>query len=56
MDSQKQKIIKIINQEINHFAGDMDKYIKNNDFLRAAITAKVLNTLRRMIQRIQTEV
>lgn len=53
---KKQKIIYIINQEVNRFALEVDQYIKLKDFIRASIAAKALNSLKVMIRRIQDEV
>ena len=55
MSEQKQKTIKIINEEINKFRKDAAKYVLDAKYKDAKIAFKALKTLETMIKRIQDE-
>tara|TARA_Y100000780_G_scaffold232596_1_gene268892 strand:- start:20447 stop:20614 length:168 start_codon:yes stop_codon:yes gene_type:complete len=53
--NQKQKIIRIINEEINQFQRELQRYIKAGLMKDAKIASKALKRLEVMIKRIQDE-
>lgn len=55
MNFQKQHILKIINEEINLFQREMNRFIEQKKFKVVKVCAEALKRLQKMVSRIQLE-